>query len=140
MGSEKGQVGFTNLSHLQFMRALNPALPVINLRRDRASVVKSHLRICGGNDRLSADGLKDGFSHAYPSLPSVLMPEQGWGCWWDIVTGMMDQIAHPKYDLWMHDLNCDEKMDALCDWLTSVGAEIPDDFQLPANRWWDVNA
>jgi len=136
----RGQVGFTNLSHLQHMRALNPKLPVITLRRDRAAVVASHLSICDGDDRLSTLRLRDGGSHAYPTLPDVHTPEQGWGCWWDICTSMMDQVAPPKYDLWMHDLNCDDSLANLCDWLANQGVAFHEDFLIPNKRRWDKNA
>jgi len=140
MRQKRGQIGFTNLSHLQFMRKTFPDLPVITIRRERGPCVESHLKICGGDDRLSALRLRDQATNAYPTLPDVNFPEAGWGCWWDICTFMMDQIALPKYDLWMHELNCDEAMEGLCDWLESQGVPFDEDFHIPAKRRWDVNA
>jgi hypothetical protein len=138
-----GLVGWTYLSHINLLRhwvrdTFDRHVPVICLRRPRPGVVHSHTRICVGNDRISTEGRKvlgpQRLNKAYPHLQDVERGAKAWGTWWDLTDALMSQLAPPKVDVWLNDLNDMQAMRDIQDFLVGHGIQMPEGFEATPHR------
>ena len=123
-----GSVGWTNLSHAAYIRAVCPDMPIVNMRRDRDTCVASHLRVCAGLDRISTEGRShlnpQRFNPAYPHNPNILPGKAAWQYWWDTANQIMDSFTDDVFDLYLGDLNDIHMLDRLADWLRVRGVVV----------------
>ncbi len=138
-----GLVGWTYLSHLQLIRqwvqdTFDQHVPVVCMRRPRPQVVASHDRMCCGMDRISKVGRKclgpARLNKAYPSWVDVEKGPPAWGTWWDVTDAMMSQLAPPKMDFWLDELNDRQRMLDLQEFLTRNGVALPAGFEAESHR------
>ena len=138
-----GLVGWTYLSHVHLLRqwvqdTFDAHVPVVCMRRPREGVVASHDRICVGQDRITPEGRKrlgpPRLNRAYPEWVDVETGRPAWGTWWDVTDAIMSQLAPPKMDLWMDELNDPQRMLDVQQFLERAGVAFPKNFEAKPHR------
>lgn len=116
---DTSEVSFMWTAHWETARGDDPNLPIICMHRSKFQVVASHVRICGGRNRLVAGSMDGIFNHAYPTLDSNWGDSYlAWGFWWDLCEEYMDAIPQPVWHMDIEDLNEPGEMTKLATWLS----------------------
>jgi hypothetical protein len=116
------EVSFMFTRWWETARSMDEDLPIVCMHRDKFDTVASHLRICGGQDRLNNNPprMVGEFNSAYPNVdptPSYL----AWGLWYDLIEKIMGTVTGPVWHMQMLDLNDEQKMADLRTWLDAHG-------------------
>jgi hypothetical protein len=116
MAHDQPEISFMWTPHWRIARKFDPDLPIICMHRDKFDTVASHIRICGGKDRLVPGRMKGPFSKAYPQLKDKRDSWLAWGFWWDLCEAEMDEVPG-AWHLSMEDLNDENEMLFRTRWL-----------------------
>lgn len=124
--------------HVKYLRERIPDLKIIILHRDRESTIGSFL----GFQHVSfftpgGKAIHRNYGCPLNKIAVDWFPtfetedrEEAFGLWWDLCTKMAEEISEPVFQWNIQDLNNDEKLEKLMDWL-----EIPvEDRNVPEQR------
>jgi hypothetical protein len=117
LAQDPAEVSFMWTAHALLAREMDPELPIICMHRDKFDTVASHVRICGGKDRLTGR-MTGAFNNAYPQLKDKRDSWLAWGFWYDLCEELMDAIPQPVWHMDIEDLNEPGEMTKLATWLS----------------------